>query len=326
MFPKTVKHSDDRLRSAGQKRPGDEADHNAGDGPFDEVCHRLLHRQCQPDVQVDIVVHHEGADREDSDRGAEARAVGEAGAALVEHCVKHRKHQHGREHGGHSGGHRALHGFLGAVHGRVFAEPIAKRRKQAERKTPESEVCREGAQSCENDARVAHIVTSSASKESSLSSDSEAPWDTLWQKKSSGHPSCVRTTLVPLPCSKNSTVTRVTAWPKSAWYTIFSGSTISSYLPLNENSQVPPLTASCIFWVNEPPARKSMTISHLVASLQPDHCCSFSACVHQPNTSCRGASKTRVSWRRLPPMVTSDLIVSFPLFVRFSITRPVRQS
>jgi hypothetical protein len=56
-----------------------------------------------------------------------------------------------------------------------------------------------------------------ATKPSSFSSDSAVPCETFLQNTSSGNPSCVRTTFVLLPSSKNSTTTRVLAGPKFAW-------------------------------------------------------------------------------------------------------------
>jgi hypothetical protein len=93
----------------------------------------------------------------------------------------------------------------------------------------------------------------------------------------------------------------------------------------------PPFTAICIFWVNEPPTRKSMTTSHLVASLHPDHCRYFSACIHQPKTPGRGALKTLATWRRLSRVRISDFIAFSPsllalVFVRFPAIVPARES
>src|SRR6266481_4718406 len=90
----------------------DEADHCANDRPLDKVGCRLFECQFQPDVQVYMVVHHKSANREDSDQCTEAGTFGEAGTALVQHCVNHRKHQHRHEHSSHSGRHNAFYSFL----------------------------------------------------------------------------------------------------------------------------------------------------------------------------------------------------------------------
>jgi hypothetical protein len=41
-----------------------QCDHHPDDDPLEEVGNRLAHREPKPDVEVDMVVQHEGADRE----------------------------------------------------------------------------------------------------------------------------------------------------------------------------------------------------------------------------------------------------------------------
>lgn len=109
----------------------------------------------------------------------------------------------------------------------VPSPPSFQYRQHGETEPPEDEVHHKSAQRGEGDAWKIHepsfhnqkAVTKPcwASKESSLSSDSEVPWETFLVKTSSGHSSWVMTTLVPWPCAKNSTITRVMAKPKFAW-------------------------------------------------------------------------------------------------------------
>jgi len=52
--------------------PVDKADHYADDNPLDQVHDALLDGQCQPDIQVDVIMHHKSAQREDSDQCTES--------------------------------------------------------------------------------------------------------------------------------------------------------------------------------------------------------------------------------------------------------------
>lgn len=56
-----------QTRLAGQHRPIDDADHDSGDRPFDEVGDGLLEGKGESDIQVDVIVDHKRADEEDSD-------------------------------------------------------------------------------------------------------------------------------------------------------------------------------------------------------------------------------------------------------------------
>ena len=73
---------------ARQHRLVDEADHYANDHPLDEVNRRLFERQFQPDIQVDIVVQDERANREDADQSTKAGTFYDTRTALVpELCI-----------------------------------------------------------------------------------------------------------------------------------------------------------------------------------------------------------------------------------------------
>src|ERR1017187_5224844 len=60
-------------------RPIDHADQDPHHRPLEEVSRRLLERQCQPDVQVHVVVQDECANGENSDERAETCTLGGAG-------------------------------------------------------------------------------------------------------------------------------------------------------------------------------------------------------------------------------------------------------
>jgi hypothetical protein len=49
--------------------------------------------------------------------------------------------------------------FLVAVHGRIFAELIAKKRHQSEHEKSEDKIGHKGAESCESDACEVHLET-----------------------------------------------------------------------------------------------------------------------------------------------------------------------
>jgi hypothetical protein len=134
----------------------DEADDDADAKPFDEVGDGLLERECATDVEIDVVVDDEGADGEDADERAEAGALHEAGAGLVEHGVKYGEDQHGHKHGQHAGRHDGFYSLLGAVHGGIFQEFVAERGDEAEGDTADREIDDEGTESCQDHADEVH--------------------------------------------------------------------------------------------------------------------------------------------------------------------------
>ena len=66
----------------------DEADGCADDDPLNEVGDALIEREPETDVQIDVVVNDEGADRENADECAEGYAGGDATACRINFCVE----------------------------------------------------------------------------------------------------------------------------------------------------------------------------------------------------------------------------------------------
>ena len=64
--------------------PVNQPDHDANDGPLDEVGCPLFQSKLQPNIQIDVIVQHKRAQHEDSNQRAESCSFSQPRAALVE--------------------------------------------------------------------------------------------------------------------------------------------------------------------------------------------------------------------------------------------------
>lgn|SRR5579871_61812 len=93
----------------------DEADSCADYDPLNEVGDGLIERERETDVQIDIVVNDEGADRENADECAEVYAGGDATACRINFCVENSDDHDADQDGDHAVGHNFHYAVMRAV-------------------------------------------------------------------------------------------------------------------------------------------------------------------------------------------------------------------
>jgi hypothetical protein len=140
--------------------PVDEPNHDAYNEPFREISQALLQREFGTDIQVYVIVHHERALGEHTDQRAEASALRNTGAALIQHRVKHRQSENRNEQRSHSCRHRGFDSFLRTVYGGIFQELVFQLWQNGEAEAPENEIGDEPAQSRQRNTRKVHTPPS----------------------------------------------------------------------------------------------------------------------------------------------------------------------
>src|SRR5258706_1302429 len=140
---------------SGLKRSVNQPDHEADEGPLNEVGDGLFESELQSDVQIHVVVQHERANREETDERTESRALCRAGAAAIEHRVEHCQNKNRQKHRKNSIRHDALHVVGRAIDGRVLLE-FPTERAETEQQSSEGEVHCGGTEGCQCQTTVVH--------------------------------------------------------------------------------------------------------------------------------------------------------------------------